>query len=255
MKILINWLFLLLVLTINALANILPINGMNTGEISGFYPNYFVPAGFTFSIWGVIYLLLIIYNITFTYYILHPEKNKKISAYINSINPLFLLTCLFNASWILAWHYLQPLLSIIIMLLFLVTLALMFIRSIPFYPSFSLYHRLLLHAPFVVYLGWITVATIANITAGLVKWGWTGFGISGIVWSCIMMIVAILLGLFFTYRFRVFSFALVLIWALWGIHEAQQDNSIYLAWIPIIGISLLSLLILYHLLSKKISRT
>ena len=255
MKVLINWLFLVLVLTINALANILPINGLNTGEISGLYPNFFVPAGFTFSIWGVIYLLLIIYNISFTYYILHPQKDKQISAYLNSINPLFLLTCLFNASWILAWHYLQPLLSIIIMILFLVTLAVLFVRTISFYPSFSLYNRFILHSPFVVYLGWISVATIANITAGLVKWEWTGFGISGIAWSSIMMIVAILLGGFITLRYKVFSFALVLIWALWGIHEAQYAKSVYLSWIPIAGISLLSILLIYLLLSKKISKT
>jgi hypothetical protein len=229
----------------------LPINGLNTGEISGLYPNFFVPSGFTFSIWGVIYLLLIIYNIAFTYYILHPQKDKQISAYINSINPLFLLTCLFNASWIVAWHYLQPFLSIIIMLLFLVTLAVLFFRTISFYPSFSLYNRFILHLPFVVYLGWISVATIANITAGLVKWEWAGFGISGIAWSSIMMVVAILLGIFFTYRYKVFSFALVIAWALWGIHESQYVNSIYLAWIPIIGIALLFLNIIYILLTKK----
>lgn len=251
MKVLINWLFLILVLTINALANILPINGMNTGQISAFYPNYFVPAGFTFSIWGIIYLLLITYNVAFTYYTLSPEKNKLVTAYINSINPLFLFTCLLNCSWILAWHYLQPLLSILIMLFFLITLVLIFLRSLPFIYSFSSYNRLLLHTPFVVYLGWISVATIANITAGLVKWQWSGLGISPTAWSSMMMIIAILLGLFFTIRYAVSSYALVLAWALWGIHEAQSIHGPLLKWIPITGISLLLITVLYNFLTTK----
>lgn len=251
MKIIINWLFLALVLTINALANILPINGMNTGEISGLYPNLFVPAGFTFSIWGVIYLLLLTYNISFTYYVLHPQKNQQISSYINAINPLFLLSCLFNASWILAWHYLQPFLSILIMISLLITLTVLFVKSISFYTSFSLYDRLFLHAPFVVYLGWISVATIANITAGLVKWEWNGFGISGIAWSSIMMMVAILLSLYVTFRYRVYSFSLVIAWALWGIHEAQSGKDPLLNWIPLSGISILLIQLVYMLLTKK----
>lgn len=251
MKIIINWLFLTLVLTINALANILPINGMNTGEISGLYPNLFVPAGFTFSIWGIIYLLLLTYTISFTYYLLHPDKNQKVVSYLNSINPFFLLSCLFNASWIIAWHYLQPFLSILIMVLLLITLLVLFVKSQPYLPSFSSYDRLFLHAPFVVYLGWICVATIANITAGLVKWEWDGFGLSGVVWSGIMMGIAILLAAYITFRYRVYSFSLVVAWALWGIHEAQAEKAAILKWVPLTGIALLLIQLVYLLFSNK----
>jgi RNA polymerase sigma factor (sigma-70 family) len=122
MKIIITWVLFLGVIAVNALANILPINGYNTGQISAFYPNVFVPAGFTFSIWGLIYLLLLSYTIGFTYYSIKGQQYPKAFALIERINIYFLLTCVFNMSWIVAWHYLQIELSVLIMLLFLITL-------------------------------------------------------------------------------------------------------------------------------------
>lgn len=241
MKITLNWLLLVGVLTVNALANILPINGMNTGEISGLYPNYFVPAGFTFGIWSIIYLLLLAYNVAYTYYSFRQEEHPEIIRYIHQVNPLFLLTCVLNAGWILAWHYLQVALSVFIMLAFLTSLILIFWRGLPFFGKFSLGERLWLHAPFVVYFGWISVATIANITAWLVEMEWSGAGISPIHWSVLMIIIAVVLGIFITVRYRVFCYALVLAWALWGIFHAQQEHDVLLQWIPLGGIGLLLL--------------
>ena len=129
MKIAINWIFFVSVILVNALANILPINGYNTGQVSGFYPNYFVPAGFTFSIWGIIYLLLFTYAIAFTYYTIKSDKFPKVQAYLNKVNTLFLVTCILNISWIFAWHYLQVELSVLIMLFFLTALCKIFIES------------------------------------------------------------------------------------------------------------------------------
>jgi len=129
MKIIITWLLFVGVIAVNALANILPINGYNTGQISAFYPNAFVPAGFTFSIWGVIYLLLLSYTIGFTYYSIKGQHPKAF-IFIERINTYFLLTCIFNMSWIVAWHYLQIELSVLIMLLFLTTLIQLFLKSI-----------------------------------------------------------------------------------------------------------------------------
>jgi hypothetical protein len=102
MKIIITWLLFVGVIAVNALANILPINGYNTGQVSAFYPNTFVPAGFTFSIWGVIYLLLFSYTIGFTYYTLKQEQFPKAFAFIECIHIYFLLTCVFNMSSSLA---------------------------------------------------------------------------------------------------------------------------------------------------------
>lgn len=254
MRITLNWLLLVGVLTINALANILPINGLNTGEISGLYPNYFVPAGFTFGIWSIIYLLLIAYNVAVTYYSVRSSEHPVILEYINAINPLFWLTCGLNAAWILAWHFLQIEMSVVIMLAFLVTLILIFRRSLPYFRNFSLGERLWLHAPFVVYFGWISVATIANITALLVEKEWGGMGISEIHWSAAMIIVAIVLGLFITIRYRVVCFALVLAWALWGISSAQAIHDPLLLQIPMFGMGLLTVSGLGNLFFRKSKR-
>ena len=117
---------LCLVLVVNALANILPINGYNTGQVSGFYPNFFVPAGFTFGIWGIIYLLLIgfVFCSLFAAFGKFNEAAKKA---IHSAGPYFLVTCLLNAGWILAWHYLYLGLSVLIMFAFLLVLVLLFL--------------------------------------------------------------------------------------------------------------------------------
>lgn len=251
-----NWLLWVVVIAINALANILPINGMNTGQISGFYPNYFVPAGFTFGIWSIIYLLLLSYTIACSYYTRKKEAFTGIQAYLKTINPYYWATCILNGSWILAWHYLQVLLSVAIMLCFLYCLIRIFQLSIPYYKTFSLGQRITLHAPFVVYTGWISVATIANITAWLVDQHWTGWNISGPVWSTLMIVIAILLGIYITLRYALSSYALVIAWALWGIYKGQGSNSELLTLAPLTGLSILlflSLLVFIINLKKQLA--
>lgn len=238
-KILLHWLLLIVVLSVNALANILPINGFNTGQISSFYPNYFVPAGFTFGIWSIIYLLLIAYTVAFTYYHRKKEAYGEITAYLNKISPLYLATCGLNAGWILAWHYLQMFASVALMLLFLIALITIFIRSIPHLPSMSRSRRLILHAPFVVYFGWISVATIANITAMLVYLKWDGGPLSGIQWSILLILIALVLGLYIAFRYQVISYELVIAWALWGIYKGQGPNDPLLAQVALTGCILL----------------
>jgi hypothetical protein len=225
MKIIITWVLFLGVIAVNALANILPINGYNTGQISAFYPNAFVPAGFTFSIWGVIYLLLLFYTIGFTYYTLKQEQNPKAFALIERINIYFLLTCVFNMSWIVAWHYLQIELSLVIMLLFLITLIQLFLKSNTIARDLTLSQRFILQTPFIVYLGWISVATIANTTALLVAYKWTALNIAPVYWSASMILIALLLAVLMLKKFKAVPFALVVAWALWGIIASQ--GSVY----------------------------
>jgi hypothetical protein len=225
MKIIITWVLFLGVIAVNALANILPINGYNTGQISAFYPNAFVPAGFTFSIWGVIYLLLLFYTIGFTYYTLKQEQHPKAFIFIERINTYFLLTCIFNMSWIIAWHYLQIELSLVIMLLFLITLIQLFLKSNTIARDLTLSQRFILQTPFIVYLGWISVATIANTTALLVAYKWTALSIAPVYWSASMILIALLLAVLMLKKFKAVPFALVVTWALWGIKASQ--GSVY----------------------------
>jgi hypothetical protein len=225
MKIIGTWVLFLGVIAVNALANILPINGYNTGQISAFYPNAFVPAGFTFSIWGVIYLLLLSYTIGYTYYTLKQEQYPKAFEFNERINIYFLLTCIFNMSWIAAWHYLQIELSVVIMLLFLSTLIQLFLKSNTMAGALTSTQKFILQTPFIVYLGWISVATIANSTALLVAYQWNGFGMPPVYWSAAMILIALLLAVLMLKKFKAIPFALVVAWALWGIKANQ--GSIY----------------------------
>jgi hypothetical protein len=239
MKIIITWLLFVGVIAMNALANILPINGYNTGQVSAFYPNTFVPAGFTFSIWGVIYLLLFSYTIGYTYYTLKQQRFPKAFAFIERINHYFLCTCVFNMSWILAWHYLQIELSVVIMLLFLITLIQLFLKSTTLANALTTTQKFILQTPFIVYLGWISVATIANIAALLVSYKWTAFGIAPVYWSAAMILIAIILAVLMLKKFKAIAFALVVAWALWGIYNAQGPAAPILARITVGGIGLL----------------
>lgn len=170
----INLVFLAGVLAMNYLANALPINGKNTGELSDQYPNLFVPAGLTFSIWGVIYLLLIGCLVS-----LLSRRREKTEA---AIGWWFVLNGAFNAAWILAWHYEYVGVSLLIMLGLLVSLA--YINQ-----SLSGSDDLLARLTFGIYFGWICIATIANVTTLLVDYSWRGAWWSESVWTIVMILV------------------------------------------------------------------
>jgi len=195
---------------VNILANALPINGRPTGQISDYYANLFAPAGVTFSIWGIIYLLL-------AGYVLYQfvNKDKKIEKLIQTINPLFITTSLANILWIFAWHYDFIGISVLIMSVLLILLIKIadILRKVQFTPR----EKLFIKAPFSVYFGWITVATIANITVFLVSVGWNGFGIAESVWTSIILVVGALIGILRMTKDKNIAYGLVLVWAYLGI--------------------------------------
>lgn len=214
-NVLISTLAFIAMLTVNALANILPINGLNTGEVSALYPSLFTPAGITFSIWSVIYLLLL-------GFIILQWRNS--DAYIFAeVSRLFWLSCLLNIGWILSWHYLQVSISVTLMLLLLLTLVQLFlkVRKISMTkPEEKIFIRL----PFTIYFAWICVATIANISTLFVSRQWEGGIFSPLVWTIVMMTIASLLALFIINKYRAPIFALVIIWALLGIFLRWNDT-------------------------------
>lgn len=214
-----NILGLILVLALNTLANALPINGYNTGELSGRYPNLFVPAGFTFSIWGLLYLLLLGFVV---YQFTRPAVEAGVA---RRIGPWFFLSCLFNASWILAWHYLLPGLSLLIMLALLGSLIAIYLRVYGAPGLEAKGARWWVQLPFSLYLGWITVATIANAAAVLVHLGWNGWGIPEPAWTVAVIAVAIGMGLWFTWRQADVFYPLVVVWALVGIIARRSSEA------------------------------
>ncbi len=188
---------------VNFLAMYLPLGGKTTGEISDNYPNLFAPAGYAFSIWGLIYLLLAIYVIY------QFKRGDDILA--GKVNRIFILNALLNAAWIFAWHNDIIWLSVILIIGLLISL----IRIANILRKSTLTERdlRLVGLPFSVYFGWITVATIANITVFLVSLGWGGFGLADSFWTVVVLLIGALIGSWRMLKDKFISYGLVLIWA------------------------------------------
>lgn len=199
------------VIVVNYLASTNKINKMSPGQISDSYPVLITPAGYVFSIWGLIYLLLLIFCI-FQFLPKYEDSQP-----VKEIGIFFSLTCLENIGWIFAWHYKMFALSLLIMLAFLVTLIIIMIRLYRITPSMSLLEKRVFKLPFSVYLGWISVATIANISFVLVASNWTRFKISPDHWSVIILFVIMLLGITVLTLQNDRPYVWVFIWAVIGI--------------------------------------
>lgn len=198
-------------IAVNGLATALPINGQTTGEISDRFDVFFVPAGYVFSIWGLIYLGLLAYAV---YQALPAQReNPRLKA----IAAPFLVASLANIGWILLWHYNQFGLSVVVMLVLLAMLITIYLRLGIGREPVSAEQRWLVNLPFSIYLGWITVATIANVTAYLDWIGWNGFGISEETWTVIMLVIATLVTALVLFTRRDVAYALVIVWAFAGI--------------------------------------
>jgi len=207
-----NLIAFLATVAVNAMANALPINGKTTGELSDLYPNLFVPAGLTFSIWGLIYLLLAIFAI---YQFAAPTRNT--ADFLQRIGPFFIIASAANIGWIFLWHYQRVSASLVLMLILLASLLAVYLRLGIGTRTASWRDRLLVHLPFSVYLGWITVATVANVTAVLVHVGWNRFGASQELWTVAVLVVAALITLVVLFTRNDLFYALVILWAFLGI--------------------------------------
>ncbi len=247
-----NLLGFLGVVIVNALANIIPINNRNTGELSDLYPNLFVPAGLTFSIWGIIYMLLALYVI---YQIVIAFKgNESGYSFIERIGIFFFISSIFNIGWIFAWHYELVILSLIIMLLLLASLLIIYLRLNIGKSNTDKLKKFLVHIPFSVYLGWITIATIANVTAVLVDINWNRFGLSEQFWTVLVIIVGILITIAVLFSRNDIYYALVVDWAFLGILLKRLSVSIISEPVIIVtigGLVVVTLGIITQLIRKK----
>ena len=204
-------------LAVNGLANSLPINGQTTGEVSDGIPTLFTPAGYVFSIWGLIYLGLI----AFAVYQALPAQREK--PFLARIGYWFVASCAFNVGWLFAWHYEQFVLSLVLMLGLLVSLIAVYLRLDVGRRPVSGAEKALVHLPFSIYLGWISVATIANVSITLYTLGWGGWGIAPQVWTVVVLIVGAALGVAMILLRREVAFPLVIVWAFAGIVVRRMD--------------------------------
>lgn len=205
----VNLLLFVVMVVMNYLANALPLNGNTTGELSDAYPNLFVPAGVTFSIWGVIYLLLFLFVL-----LQFRESNK---AVVSQIGWLFAISCLLNGLWIVTWHYQWLPVSLIVMLGLLVLLIAINI-------NLKAQPLGIAKASFGIYLGWICIATISNITALLVNYQWSGWGLSEQVWTITMIVIGASIVLITQVRLSNPFIGVAVVWAFLGIAIKRQPD-------------------------------
>ena len=233
----------ILTIIVNGLANILPIGGKYTGELSDNIPNLFVPAGLTFAIWGIIYVLIILFAIYLAKDMFKKEKTTK--PFLEKISFFFILVSLANIIWIFLWHYEQILLSLLAMILLFISLLMIYLRLNIGIEKVSMKEKLFVHVPISVYIGWITVATIANVTAVLVTVNWDGFGISEQIWTMLVIIVATIITILILVTKKDYAYSAVIVWALIGIYIKRiADDSIYGVQIQIANTALISIIIL-----------
>lgn len=208
-------------LTLNALANIIPINGVNTGQVSDSIPNLFVPAGITFSIWGLIYLLTLFFTVYQLVLAFSQEESKQGLA--ARVGIWYILVSLGNAAWILAWHYRMIPLSVALMLLILFSLVVFYQKANPnSRKSSGIMETMAFRVMAGVYLGWISVATIANITALFVSMGLGNLWPGAVFWTIFLLITAGTLAIIIMFTRNDAAYALVTAWAVLGIFLKRQ---------------------------------
>ncbi len=211
----------LAMVAVNFLANALPLNGRRTGEVSDEYENLFTPAGLTFSIWGVIYLLLGLHVLYQLGLFRGARAEGERTALLNRVGVLFSISSVANTAWVFAWHYEMIPLSAVLITVILVCLIL--IANVLRTANLTVRERWFVQVPFSVYFGWTTVATVANITVLLVSLNWDGFGLPDAAWAAIIVVVAMVIGTVTTLRNRDVAYGLVLIWAFTGILIRQTS--------------------------------
>ena len=203
----------------NALANIVPFNGQTTGAVSDGFDVLFTPAGYVFGIWGLLYITWCVYAV----YQFLPSKRS--DPRLARVTYLFAATGAVNVGWLLLWHYEQFGLSVIAMLVLLGLLIAIYLRLDVGRTKVSLAEKLCVEVPFSLYLAWISVATIANVTVFLRHIGWSGWGLPEAAWANIMMLIASVLGITACLQRRDFAFVAVLVWALVGIADKQAETA------------------------------
>ena len=224
---------------INYLSNTGLMNNTTIGEVSNGYKSLFTPAGYTFAIWGIIYLLL------FSFAIYQGRSlfvKVKDDSFVLKTGWWFILSCLFNSLWVFAWIYEYTGLSCLFIFLLLVSLLKIVLNNRMELDDERFPVIIFVWWPFVIYSGWVTVASMANVSTYLIKIEWNGFGLSDTVWTLIMITIAVVVNLIVTWKRNMREFALVGAWALVGIANANNAISVTIVGVAFVsaGILLLS---------------
>lgn len=243
----VNLLVVIVTIVFNGLANALPLNGQNTGQISDRFQVYFVPAGYVFSIWGLIYLSLL----AFAVYQVLPAQRENLR--LQRIGYLFALSCVANMAWLFLWHYEYFVLTVVVMLTLLLLLITIYLRLQIGRVQVALVEQWCVNIPFSIYLGWITVATIANVTSVLNYLQWNGWGISPEVWTLIMLTVGVCIASAVGLTRGDIAYMLVIIWAFAGIAVKHAGVPVIAtgAWITTSFVGLMLIVVVFVTRRRK----
>ncbi|MBN1661017.1 MAG: tryptophan-rich sensory protein [Anaerolineae bacterium] len=233
----VNVLATIAVIVVNTLANALPINGQTTGEISDRFDVYFVPAGYVFAIWGLIYIALLAFSI---YQALPAQRTNP---RLRRVGYLYALSCVANIAWLLFWHYEYFWWTLVAMFALLVLLILIYLRLRTGRLRVPAAETWCIRVPFSIYLGWITVATVANVTSVLDWAGWNGWGIGEAAWAVIMLIVAAVVAVAMSLDRGDVAFVGVISWAFIGIAVKQSDTQLVATTAAILALAVLLTLV------------
>lgn len=240
---LINLLGLVAVVVVNALANIMEFNGQSTGDVVNADPVYFQPAGWAFSIWTLIYILLGV----FVVYSFLPAGRR--NARIRWISPAFLVANIANISWLLLWHWEQWFASVMVILLLLLALVFIYMRlrrgRRPVEEQPTAGERLMVWTPFSVYLGWITVATLSNVTVWSERTGTAISGLSPTSWAVVAIVIAAGAAALMATWQRDPSYTAVIAWALLAVAVEQWDRSKMVSVSAIVAVVIVAALVVF----------
>jgi hypothetical protein len=217
-----NGIALIVTLVINYLSNTGILNGNTMATVSARYQNYFTPAGYAFSIWGLIYLGLLAFVI---YQARGLFKKIEDEWPVLEIGWWFVVSCAANSFWVFAWLYDYTGLSVILMIILLISLIKIILNTRMELDDLPLKKIVFVWWPFCLYSGWITVALVADVSAWLTKINWNGFDISGVSWAIIMIIIAGIINLTVTWKRNMREYALVGAWALIAIAVANHHKA------------------------------
>jgi len=220
---LINGVALALVILVSLLANATKLNGHTTGEVSAAFPTLITPAPYAFAIWGVIYVALL----GFLTYSSKADNHTTIT--LNRMTPWFVLSCLANIAWLWLWHHQQFALTVSAISILLIALIMIYMQLPTCTEVNSLRERLFVTAPFSLYLGWVSVATLANISVALIYTSpWDGFGIDQMLWAAVMAVIITKITLIIVITRADFIFASVIAWGFVGV-LVNHDSTTWLA--------------------------
>lgn len=239
-----NVLAVLSVIVMNSLVNIIPLNGVTTGVVSDSYPNLFTPPGYVFIIWALIYLLAIVFSIY------QVRKNQKNSHYLPKIGFWYLLSSIINIIWLTVFHYSYGvpslyLVSTMVLLALLGILLIIYVKLGIGKDNVSLKEKIAVHFPFSIYLGWISVASIAGVASAINVIFPNLPNKTQVIGVTVMLVVVLVLTSLVLYKRKDLIFSLVVIWAVSGIAIKQSSNQlIYFMAITVVLVILFEIFII-----------